>query len=118
MAWRLNACGIAQNDLHSEGIYQCCIKAICLSITTLRGRSIISRPIQKEANTSCLRVCFSKYRIKIITIELAWREKPRQQLIELLTKNDCKRKHTMICRFDDWYVLKIMFSCLNRIKQG
>lgn len=49
---------------------------------------------------------FSKYRIKIITVEHAWRETTRQKLFELLTKNGYERKHTMISRFDDWYVLK------------
>jgi FkbM family methyltransferase len=49
---------------------------------------------------------FSKYRIKVITVEHAWREPTRQQLFELLSENGYERKHTLISRFDDWYVLK------------
>jgi len=44
---------------------------------------------------------FSKYRIKVIAVEHAWRDPTRQQVFKLLTQNGYERKHTLISRFDD-----------------
>jgi FkbM family methyltransferase len=48
---------------------------------------------------------FSQYRIKLITVEHAWRHPTRQQIFELLSAQGYVRKHTLLSRFDDWYVL-------------
>ena len=49
---------------------------------------------------------FSKWKIKIITIEHNFDNNNKKKIYKFLTKNNYKRVHSSISYMDDWYVLK------------